>query len=177
MEQESRFNPESETERDVVNISSKGETETERILSNFAHTPFELDGNHYESVEGFWQSIKFPEGSHERKKVANLVGSEAKRAGEQTRDVTEIGYQGQTIKVGSPEHHELMRRTIRAKLEQSPSALELLLDTGDKKITHVLKAPGGRRLPDSKTIPGTVFSQILMDLREQFRQRGEERGE
>ena len=66
MEQESKFISEKEIERNVINISSKGETETERMLSNFAYTPFELDGVHYESVEGFWQSLKFPEGSGDR---------------------------------------------------------------------------------------------------------------
>ncbi|TSC92622.1 MAG: Uncharacterized protein CEN89_552 [Candidatus Berkelbacteria bacterium Licking1014_7] len=77
----------------------------------------------------------------------------------------------QKIEVGSPEHHELMKQAIRAKLEQNPDVLKLLLDTGDKQITHLLKTPDGRTLPDSKTIPGAVFSQILMDLREEFRKR------
>jgi predicted NAD-dependent protein-ADP-ribosyltransferase YbiA (DUF1768 family) len=104
-----------------------------------------------------------------------LFGKEAKKAGRRAGDIKEIEYQGQKIKVGSPEHHELMKRAIRAKLEQNPEVLKLLLDTGDKPITHVLKTPDGRILPDSKTIPGTVFSQILMDLREEFRQREKER--
>ena len=32
------------------------------ILSNFAATPFELDGKRYASVEGFWQMMLYPEG-------------------------------------------------------------------------------------------------------------------
>ncbi|TSC95700.1 MAG: hypothetical protein CEN88_442 [Candidatus Berkelbacteria bacterium Licking1014_2] len=169
MEQETNeFTPQ-ENEKNIINIGSRGETETERMLSNFAHTPFELDGIRYESVEGFWQSIKFPEGSDDRIKTVGLVGGKAKRAGRQTRGVEEIQYQGQTIKVGSPEHHGLMGRAIRAKLEQNPEALKLLLDMGDKQITHILKTPDGKILPDSKTIPGAVFSQILMDLREEFK--------
>ncbi len=177
MEQESKFIPKPETEKNIVNIGSKGETETERMLSNFAHTPFELDGVHYESVEAFWQSIKLPEGSKDRMEIAGLIGGKAKKAGRLTRDIKEIQYQGQTIEVGSPEHHELMRKAIRAKLEQNPDVLKLILDTGDKHITHVLKTPDGRILPDSKTIPGAVFSQILMDLREEFRQQADEKTE
>ncbi len=177
MEKESKFIPKPEIERDIVTIGLKGETETERMLSNFAHTPFELDGVHYESVEAFWQSIKFPEGSKDRVKTAGLVGGTAKKAGKLTRDREEIQYQGQTIEVGSPEHHELMKRAIRAKLERNPEALKLLLDTGEKQITHVLKTPDGRILPDSKTIPGAVFSQILMNLREEFRQQADEKKE
>jgi hypothetical protein len=43
------------------------------------------------------------------------------------------------IKASSPEHHRLMYKAIKAKLEQNPKALKLLLETGNKKITHILK--------------------------------------
>lgn len=158
-----------EKAKDVINIGLKAETETERMLSNFAHAPFDLDGKHYGSVEGFWQSLKFPEDSEEREEVANLIGGKAKRAGKKVGEVVEIEYQGERIKVGSSGHHELMKKAIKAKLEQNPNILKLLLDTGDKKITHIFKAPDGKVLPDSKAIPGKIFSQILMDLREEFK--------
>ncbi len=141
-----------------VNIGSQGETETEQVLSNFAATPFVLDGQHYASVEGFWQSLKFPEGSREREEVSQMVGREAKRTGRQAPRQETFRYLGQEIRVGSPEHHELMRRAIRAKLEQNLHVLKLLLATGNRPITHILKAPDGRVLPDSKTIPGAIFS-------------------
>lgn len=175
MEQkESKFIPKQETEKNIVNIGLKGESETEHQLSNFAQTPFDLDGIHYESVEGFWQSIKFPEGSADRVRTAGLIGGEAKKTGKRTGGINTIEYQGQTVVVGSPEHHELMKRAIRAKLEQNPNVLKLLLNTGDEQITHVLKTPDGKILPDSKTIPGVIFSKILMDLREEFRQQKKE---
>ncbi len=155
-------------ESNIINIGLKGGGELEGFLSNFAPTPFDLDGVHYESVEGFWQSIKFPEGSEARAKTALLTGGKAKRAGKKAGEVTGITYQGQTIQVGSPEHHELMKRAIRAKLKQNPEGLKLLLATGDKLITHVLTTDDGRTLPDSKTIPSAVFCQILMDLRKEF---------
>jgi hypothetical protein len=59
-------------------------------------------------------------------------------------------------------------------LEQNPEVLKLLLDTGNKQIAHVLKTPDGRILPDSKTIPAAVFSQILMDLRKELKQQMKE---
>jgi len=174
MSQESFVQTETEPKEKIINIGFKAGTETERQLSNFANTPFDLDGAHYESVEGFWQSIKFPEGSEERKKIAGLIGGKAKKAGNPAKDVTEIQYQGQTIEVGSSEHHLLMKKAIRAKLEQNPEVLKLLLETGNSKITHILIAPDGKIVPDSKTIPRAVFCQILMDLREEFRQKMEE---
>ncbi|OGC55977.1 hypothetical protein A2797_01250 [candidate division WWE3 bacterium RIFCSPHIGHO2_01_FULL_48_15] len=168
MDERPTFNPEVEKSEAVVNISSSGETETERLISNFAHTPFDLDGKHYQSVEGFWQGLKFPEGSKEREEASQLFGVKAKKMGKRAGEVAEIEYQGGRIKTGSSEHHELMKRAIQAKLDQNPEVLELLLATGDAKITHVLKRADGTPLPDSKTIPGETFAQILMDLRKEL---------
>ena len=64
------------------------------ILSNFAATPFELDGKRYASVEGFWQMMLYPEGpdderakdktvtwKYTREQVAQMTAFEAKSAG------------------------------------------------------------------------------------------------
>ena len=39
----------------VINIASNSENITEALLSNLAHTPFEMNGKQYASVEAFWQ--------------------------------------------------------------------------------------------------------------------------
>ncbi len=83
-----------EPQKGVFNISSRGETETERVLSNLTHAPFELDSKCYESVEGFWQGLKFSEGGQKREKIANLAGKEAKYAGKKAKNVTEFEYHG-----------------------------------------------------------------------------------
>ena len=60
------------------------------ILSNFSHTPFIFDGKSYESVEGFWQSLKYPESdedkrygksvlTYKRSEVEQMVAFEAKK--------------------------------------------------------------------------------------------------
>lgn len=64
------------------------------ILSNFAATPFEMDGKRYASVEGFWQMMLYPEGpdderakdrritwKYTREQVAQMTAFEAKQAG------------------------------------------------------------------------------------------------
>jgi predicted NAD-dependent protein-ADP-ribosyltransferase YbiA (DUF1768 family) len=158
-----------EIEEDVINIDSRSNNETERMLSNLAHTPFDLNGKHYESVEGFWQGLRFPEDSEDRKRIALLFGVEAKKVGNSVSNVQIIEYRDKKVAAGSPEHHELMRQAIRAKLEQNPAVLKLLLETGNKKITHKLKKSNGEMFPDSKHIPAAIFTQILMDLREEFR--------
>lgn len=169
MEKEQGFNHQVNKPKETINIDLKGETKTEQMLSNLAPTPFELNGKHYASVEGFWQGLKFPEGSEQRNGIAKLSGVEAKKSGRKAENSTEFEYQGKKIKVGSDKHHELIKKAIRAKLEQNPDVRNLLLTTGDKKITHIFRTPDGRILPDSQTIPGEKFCQILMDLREEFR--------
>jgi predicted NAD-dependent protein-ADP-ribosyltransferase YbiA (DUF1768 family) len=152
----------------TINIGSRARSETEQLLSNFADTPFELWGEQYGSVEGFWQSLKFPKLA-DRRRVGKLAGIEAKRAGREAPKSDTFIWQGSIVEVGSPEHHELMRIAIKKKLKQNRKVLRLLLATENEPITHVLHDKEGKPLPDSRSIPSAVFCQILMDLRIEFR--------
>ena len=60
-----------------INVLYSSDDEIVRKISNLGHSPFEMDGIRYGSVEGFWQGLKF-EGS-ERLAIAKLFGKEAKR--------------------------------------------------------------------------------------------------
>lgn len=158
---------------EIINVASNSDSEAGRLLSNFADTPFELDGKQYRSVESFWQGLYFPEGSDERGRISQLSGRDAKKAAiGKPEGLKTIVYLNEPIEIGSPAHHELMRRAVRAKLEQNPIVLNKLLETGNKKITHVVVRKDGTLAPDSASIPGEVFSNILMDLRSEFRQKG-----
>ncbi len=42
------------------------------LLSNFAATPFTFRGKRYGSLEGFWQMMKFPEGSDDPREVSGI---------------------------------------------------------------------------------------------------------
>lgn len=152
----------------TINISSGSKTEIERVLSNLSETPFTLWGESYNSVEAFWQSLKFPKHSDKRR-VATLAGIEAKRAGREAPKADTFIWQGSIIRVGSAEHHALMRMAVKAKLKQNRKILRALLASGDEPITHILHDKDGNVIPDSKTIPGAAFSKILMDLRSEFR--------
>jgi len=72
-------------QRVTLNIASYSDDWRSRLLSTFARTPFELalgDARvHCESVEGFWQGLKWPAGSADRARVFGLWGIEAKLAG------------------------------------------------------------------------------------------------
>lgn len=65
------------------------------VFSNFAHTPFVLDGVQYTSIEGLWQMMKYPDHTDSkdirnnfateylftRLQVMTMFGFEAKQAG------------------------------------------------------------------------------------------------
>jgi len=62
-----------------INVYSQGVTKLGRMLSNFAHTPFNhpLFG-HFESVEGFWYWLGT---GQQHEELRALYGFEAKRVG------------------------------------------------------------------------------------------------
>lgn len=151
----------------LVNVASNSENPTEALLSNLAHTPFEFEGKIYASVEAFWQGLKFPDEAT-RVKIATMHGIESKKIGNGAPKSETFEYNGQTYRVGSPEHQGLMKHVIRAKLEQNPHVLKLLLETGDAEIVHRPVKKDGTPYPDSTTVPERIFSGFLMELRREF---------
>lgn len=127
------------------------------ILSNFAATPFELDGKRYASIEGFWQMMLYPEGpdderakgkgppsdvkwKYTREQVAQMTAFEAKSAGTlaeenmKTLGIDWVTYNGKRFPYRSQtprEHYRLIFAAMRAKLEQNPEVRRILLATGD----------------------------------------------
>lgn len=153
------------------------------ILSNFAHTPFELDGVKYQSIEGLWQSMKFPEevlegAKDERVKLANwkytraevaqMVAFEAKEAGSYASSIMKankinwVSYQGKKMIYKTSkklEHFKIIVKAMKAKLNQN------------KKVADILRATKGLKLlPDHKTMPtdppAWKYYQIWMELRD-----------
>ncbi len=126
-------------------------------ISNLAHTPFDLDGRPYASIEGFWQGLKF-EDPAERRRIAKLSGAEAREAGHPVGQPPVFVHGGNSIAAGSPEHWQLMRRACAAKFDQHAGARAALKATGQRWLTHRVRR-------DSRTIPGAIMAQIWMDLR------------
>lgn len=126
------------------------------ILSNFAPTPFIYRGQHYASVEGFWQMMLYPENAKDpratssgitwaytRQQVAQMTAFDAKNAGDsayknmQKMGIDWVSFEGRRMPYWSKtkgEHYRLVLDTMRAKLEQNPKVREILLSTGDLKL-------------------------------------------
>src|ERR1043166_2726367 len=157
------------------------------ILSNFAATPFVLDGKRYASVEGFWQMMLYPEGTSDerasdksppsdvkwkftREQVAQMTAFEAKSAGTLAEEnMKKLGidwctYQGKRFPYRSAtpgEHYRLIIAAMRAKLEQNPEVRRILLATGDlilKPDHHTEENPP----------PEWKYYEIWMQLRKEL---------
>lgn len=88
-----------------VNVYSKAATALGRLLSNFAHTPFECEDGRFASVEGYWYWLGTSDPRRER--LRELHGYEAKRIG---RELRSADWQQHV------EFKRKIRAAIRAKL-------------------------------------------------------------
>lgn len=143
-----------------INILFSSEDDEISIISNLGHTPFEMDGIRYESVEGFWQSLKYEES--EREEIRKLHGKKAKKAGKKQLYAEYIHYNGQEVIVGSKEHWGLMRKACKCKFSQNKLAQTSLLSTGIRPLYHKPRR-------DSEVIPGPIMAGIWMDIRSKLR--------
>ena len=82
--------------REPLNVAYRSSDWRIKLISNFAPTPFELDGRAYASVEGFWQGLKFPSAA-DRRRIAELYAGTAKRAGEGAVPAAMFEYEGERI--------------------------------------------------------------------------------
>ncbi len=121
------------------------------LLSNFADTPFVYDGIKYKTVEGLWQSMKFPESANDKRygrtklkytrvQVSQMRGFAAKKAGDYATELMKkykikwVSFKGKkmvyrTQKKGA--HYNLIRSVMKAKLAQNPKVKKVLSSTGD----------------------------------------------
>lgn len=143
--------------REPINVTSRSSDPAIQLISNFAHTPFELDGQQYGSVEAFWQGLKFPEESR-RREIAPLHGQDARRAGFDAPEATTIEYRGNVVRVGTSDHWRLMAFACWAKFNQHEGAKQALLGTGERPLVHKTRQ-------DSKNIPGAVMADLWMKVR------------
>ena len=142
--------------REPINVTSMSRDPQIQLISNFAPTPFELDGLSYASVESFWQGLKFS--GLERLEVARLAGSAARHAGEKKGYGPTVRYQGENIPVGTWAHWALMERACYAKFTANENARAALLGTGTRPLTHRVRH-------ESRTIPGAIMAEIWMKIR------------
>lgn len=143
--------------REPINIVSTSPDPVARTISNLGAAPFDLDGRRYQTIESFWQGLKF-ETQDERDRLAALDGHAAWEAGTAKGYGATVIYDGQTIPVGTWAHWQLMERACRAKFTGNAEARAALLSTGSRPLAHIVRH-------DSKAIPGVIMAAIWMRVR------------
>jgi len=156
------------------------------MLSNFAATPFNLRGQRYASVEGFWQMMLYPESPSDpraadktvvwrytRDQVAQMSSFQAKEAGTlaeqnmQKLGIDWVTFEGRRMPYRSMEkgeHYQLIREAMLAKLDQNPRVREILLSTGDL----VLRPD---HIQEVNAPPEWAYFQIWMEIRNDLKQQ------
>jgi predicted NAD-dependent protein-ADP-ribosyltransferase YbiA (DUF1768 family) len=120
------------------------------ILSNFAHTPFTFRGKTYQSIEGFWQMMLYPENKddprfnnkvrweHTREEVSQMVGIDAKIAGlkaEKNMEILKIDwvtFEGKKMQYRSKKiglHYDLILSAMLEKYKQNAKVQKILHST------------------------------------------------
>ena len=148
----------------TLNVSSTSTDWRGLALSNFGLSPFVLDGMLFASVEGFVQGIKFPEGDPRREAAFASSGWPAKHLGD-TADRSGAYWGGVCLPYGSPDHHRLIERAIRARIAQSKGLQEALKSTADAALIH---DTGASAESPTTSLPASVFCRILTEIRSEL---------
>jgi hypothetical protein len=134
------------------------------VLSNFAQTPFIIDGVTCSCSEAFIQSLKTSD-SEEQVELCTLQGQEAWERGSKVTDrIFSAGcvwWLGDIFALHSIEHFRLVKRGLVAKFNQSEVARDALIGSGSAKLIHDFGKPKGSR----ESLPIEVFCEIVTDIR------------
>jgi hypothetical protein len=149
-----------------LNVWSRSAEAIGQLMSNFAHTPFELDGVAYASIEGFYVSLLFLDPA-KRLKLAGLYGLVVSRMGKKSkikRDKLKTCYAGEWFDLGSEPHLRPLKRALRAKLEAHSDIARAFVATAPRPIVHEIGHPD----PPDAEFPAPVFCRLLSELRDEF---------
>jgi hypothetical protein len=174
---------------DEVILSKRNEL---GLLSNFAATPFVFHGKRYASLEGFWQSMLYPEGPKDPRakfpglewkytldQVAAMTAFEAKHAGDlaeanmRKMGIGWVSFEGKRFayRPATPgRHYRLIVAATWAKVNQNPEVRKVLLATGD-----LILKPDHHQEPNAPA--AWRYFEIWMKIRTQLRQLSVDSGQ
>lgn len=148
-------------EQRPLNVGGSSSELSAAEMSNFAHTPFTLDGRRFGSVEALYVWLKWSGNPEKQAEAMSMHGYEAKKFGKPSTN-TQAEYDGQQLSLGSPEHHALLKRGIQQKLIEHPDVALRFAETYPREIIHDLGYPEN---PNTR-LNARDFSKILTELRQ-----------
>jgi hypothetical protein len=152
------------------------------IFSNLSYSIFIFQNIKYSSIEGLWQSMKYPDRSdlsdprhriisweYTRSEVRELFGWDSKKAGDMANTIMKKNnikwvshnqerFDYKDLKNGSIKHYEIIYGAIREKIFQNQSIKNLLLQT------KCLKLMPDHRIKELSP-PSYKYHEILMKIR------------
>ncbi len=156
------------------------------ILSNFSKAPFRFHGKKYNSIEGFWQMMFFPENEKDeravkaknlglnwkytRSEVSQMIAFEAKTAGDNGFEMMNklgidyVMFEGRKIKYWDHfkgEHYKIIKAAMNKKLNQNEEVKKVLLSTKNLKLKPDHHQP-------ADVPPSWKYYEIWMELREEL---------
>lgn len=144
------------------NVNSRSRNPNAKLLSALANRPFEIDGQMFSSIEGFYQGIRFPPDDRRRLRAfASSYGYAQQFRREGSKEF--VWWQDKQIPYGSAEHKALIELAFRADFDQNPDRLEALKRTKGLRIRH---ETGEEDEPDSP-FTKEEFCTLLTKIREE----------
>jgi hypothetical protein len=153
-------------------------------LSNFYAVEFYLDKDLYGSIEGLWQSMKYPENKKDarlkdksiiwpftREQVRKMTAFEAKKAGDlasanmKKLGITWVTYKGKKLDYKGKDqqkHYDIIYRATLAKIDADCEVRDLLRRTGKLKLFP------DHRLDEGAITPAYKYYDIYMKIRDSW---------
>lgn len=153
------------------------------LLSNFAVTAFLYRGKKYASVEGFWQSLLYPEDSKDpravfpslewpftRSRVEAMVAFDAKKAGDvafanmKKMQINWVTFEGKRLEYWTSakgDHYQLIVEVMVEKMKQNPRVREVLMATRGLTLR-----PDHHQEPGAP--PAWKYFEIWIEIREKL---------
>lgn len=139
-----------------------------RELSNLFPRPFVLNDVQCGGIEGFLQSLKYPD-RDEQIAVASLSGFEAFKIGQlgnAWKDTQLLYWNEKEYPRLSKKYHQLLTRAYDACFDQNVEFVAALVETGDAILTHSI----GKHDPTNTTLTEWEYIYQLYRLRTKAKQ-------
>lgn len=146
-----------------LNVHSRSHDKRARLLSALANRPFEVNGQMFSSVEGFFQGIRFPFDDPRRARAfASCFGYA--REFRHHADENWIWWDGEKIPAGSLQYKQIIEMGFRESFGQNPDRMQALKNTRGLELTHNI---GEEDLPNSPFTQGE-FCKLLTKIRDEI---------
>lgn len=151
---------------DIINIDFRSPIPIETKLSNFNNYPFVFSGVECAGMEGLVQAFKIKD-KKDQALMCTFSGRQAKKIGRELPDWKHdqlLHWRGLDYDRDGKAYYELVLSAYRAMAEQNLEFRELLVSTGERKLTHKV---GSSKMTET-VLTEREFCEILTTVRASY---------